>query len=348
MTMENLCIAVVGATGAVGREMINVIVERGLEYKEIRLLASERSAGEVLKVGENSVKVQVLTPESFEGVDIALFSAGGSVSAEFGPEAAKRGAIVIDNSSHFRMDPKVPLIVPEVNSDSLREHLAQLSVGEGTIIANPNCSTIQLVVALKPISEAAGLKRVIISTYQAVSGAGKAAMDELFEQSLCLFNQDQEETAAKFAHPIAFNCIPHCDVFLENDYTKEEMKLVNEPRKILGLPELRVTATAVRVPVFNSHSESVNIETERPLSADQAKEILSQSPGIILQDDPSKNEYPLARSATGTDVTYVGRVRQDESVENGLNMWIVADNLRKGAATNAVQIAEIVAAHASA
>lgn len=341
--MENLCIAVVGATGAVGREMINVIVERGLEYKEIRLLASERSAGEVLKVGEKSVKVQVLTPESFEGVDIALFSAGGSVSAEFGPEAAKRGAIVIDNSSYFRMDEHVPLIVPEVNADVLREHLSGLEQGQGTIIANPNCSTIQLVVALQPIHKAAGLKRIIVSTYQAVSGAGKEAMDELFEQSLCLFNQDKDETVSKFAHPIAFNCIPHCDVFVENGYTKEEMKLVNEPRKILGLPELRVTATAVRVPVFNSHSESVNIETEKPFSPEQAREILSQSPGVVLLDNPAKNEYPLARSATGTDATYIGRVRKDESVENGLNLWIVADNLRKGAATNAVQIAEIVA-----
>jgi len=342
--MNNPCIAVVGATGAVGREMINVLVERGFEYGEIRLLASERSAGDVLKVGDKSVKVKKLTPEEFEGVDIALFSAGGSVSAEFGPEAAKRGAVVIDNSSHFRMDDKVPLIVPEVNTDVLKDHLKALGESKGTIIANPNCSTIQLVVALKPLHEAAELKRVIVSTYQAVSGAGKAAMDELFEQSLTLFNQDKAEKAEKFPHPIAFNCIPHCDVFLDNGYTKEEMKLVHEPRKILGLPELKVTATAVRVPVFNSHSEAVNVETTKNLSAEEAKKILRESPGIVLQDDPEKNEYPLARDATGHDATFIGRVREDTSLENGLNLWIVADNLRKGAATNAVQIAEVVAA----
>ena len=342
--MNNPCIAIVGATGAVGREMINVIAERAFEFSEVRLLASERSAGEVFKVGDTSVKVQELKADSFKGVDIVLFSAGGSVSAEFGPIAASSGAIVIDNSSHFRMDESVPLIVPEVNSDVLKSHLNSLKDGQGTIIANPNCSTIQLVVALKPIHEAASLKRVVVSTYQAVSGAGKAAMDELFEQSLALFNQDKKEVAEKFHHPIAFNCIPHCDVFLDNGYTKEEMKLVNEPRKILGLPDLQITATAVRVPVFNSHSEAVNIETVDALSAEKAKSILRESPGVMLQDEPENNLYPLARNATGSDATFIGRVREDSSIENGLNMWIVADNLRKGAATNAVQIAEVVVA----
>ncbi len=339
--MGQLNIAVVGATGAVGREMIAVLCERGFGNENIRLLASKRSAGEEVEVNGNTIVVEELTADSFGGVDIALFSAGGAVSKEFCPIAARAGAFVIDNSSAWRMDPAIPLIVPEVNAALLREKLQALADGDGLIIANPNCSTIQLVVALKPIMDRAGLKRVVVSTYQSVSGAGQKGMDELWNQSLAIFNQaalPQE----KFPHQIAFNCIPHIDDFQDNGYTKEELKVVNESRKILGNSELRVTATAVRVPVFYGHSESVNIETDQPLSPEAARELLGSSPGVIVVDDPKDKNYPLAIHAAGTDATYVGRIRRDDSVENGLNMWVVADNVRKGAATNAVQIAEIV------
>ena len=332
-------VAVVGATGAVGREMLSILAERQFPAGKITALASERSAGEKVSLGDKSITVEELKPESFEGIDIALFSAGGSVSTEFAPIAVEAGTIVIDNSSAFRMDPEVALIVPEVNSQVLQGVLSERP--GGLIIANPNCSTIQLVVVLKPIADAAGLKRVVVTTYQAVSGAGKAAMDELWEQTLALFNQN-EVKPQKFAHQIAFNCIPHCDVFLDNSYTKEEMKLVNESRKILGDADLRLTSTAVRVPVFNSHSEVVNIETSKKLTAEAAQDLLMRSPGIIVLDNPAQNEYPLARDVSGTDATYVGRIREDESLDTGLNMWIVADNLRKGAALNAVQIAELV------
>lgn len=332
--------AIVGATGAVGREMLSVLLERGLPVEDIRLLASSRTAGELIEVGEETVTVEELRADSFEGIDIALFSAGGSVSKEFAPIAAKAGAIVIDNSSAWRMEKDIPLVVPEVNSVLLRKCLKDKK-NEGLIIANPNCSTIQLVVVLKPILDAVGLKRVVVSTYQSVSGAGQKGMDELWDQSISLFNQE-EVVMEKFPHQIAFNCIPQIDEFTSNGYTKEEMKVVNESRKILGAPELKITATAVRVPVFYSHSESVNVETEKPLSSAQARALLEGSPGILIVDSPADKSYPHPLEVAGTDATYVGRIRQDESVENGLNMWIVADNVRKGAALNAVQIAEIV------
>lgn len=342
--MNDLCIAVVGATGAVGREMIDILESRGLPLDNIRLLASARSAGSVLDVGGIEVKVEELTADSFNGVDIALFSAGGSVSKEFGPIAAKAGAIVIDNSSAFRMDENIPLTVPEVNGQQLRERLRSLSEDQGLIIANPNCSTIQLVVVLKPLMDAVGLERVVVSTYQSVSGAGQQGMDELWDQCLSIFKQDEELKQQKFPHQIAFNCIPHIDEFLDNGYTKEEVKVIKESRKILNNPDLRITCTAVRIPVFFSHSESVNIETTKPLSPAEAREILRSSPGVIVSDSPEEKVYPLAINAAGEDATFVGRIRADESLTNGLNMWVVADNVRKGAALNAVQIAEIVIA----
>lgn len=341
--MSQVTIAVVGATGAVGREMISTLVERGLPVDSLVALASERSAGSPIDVGERTVSVQALGPDSFSGVDIALFSAGGAVSREFGPIAAKAGAIVIDNSSAFRMDPAVPLVVPEVNADVLRNALRGLKDDQGAIIANPNCSTIQLVVALKPIRDAVGLRRVVVSTYQSVSGAGQQGLDELWNQSLSIFNQ-QELTIAKFPHQIAYNCIPHIDDFTESGYTKEEIKVMNESRKILGAPDLRITATAVRVPVFHCHSESVNIETETHIHPDALRDLLRSSPGILVVDDPSERAYPMSIDIAGSDAVFVGRIRQDESAENGLHLWIVADNLRKGAALNAVQIAEIVLA----
>ena len=342
--MENTAfhIAVVGATGAVGREMLSVLEQRQFPVSELSLLASHRSAGESLEFQGEEHTVMELGGESFHGVDIALFSAGGTVSKEFAPLAVKSGAIVIDNSSCFRMDEGVPLIVPEVNADSLRVHLSELPENEGCIIANPNCSTIQLVVVLKPIADSVGLKRVVVSTYQSASGAGQQGIDELWEQSLAIFNQNEIKVDA-FPHQIAYNCIPHIDVFQENGYSREEMKVIFESRKILSDPDLRITTTAVRVPVFSCHSESVNIETEKPLTRDAARDILSASPGILVMDDPERNVYPLSAELAGTDATYVGRIRQDESLENGLNLWIVADNLRKGAALNAVQIAELVA-----
>lgn len=341
MDQREVSVAIVGATGVVGREMLEVLEERQFPYSELKLLASERSAGETVELGDKEYVVEQISEESFEGVDIALFSAGAKVSETFGPVARDKGAIVIDNSSFFRMDPKVPLIVPEVNNRFLREHLQGLSPKQGTIIANPNCSTIQLVVVLSPLSKAAGLKRVVVSTYQSVSGAGKQGMDELWDQTLALFNQE-ELKVEKFSKQIAFNVIPHCDLFLENGYTKEEMKVIQESRKILALPELKITATAARVPVFSCHSESVNIEFDKPLSVEEVRSVLRDSLGIVVLDDPTRGEYPNAAELAGTDATYVGRIREDSSVSNGINLWIVADNLRKGAALNAVQIAEIV------
>lgn len=336
-----LKVAVVGATGAVGREMLSILESRAFQFKELQLFASERSFGSVVEFDGQELPVRALVPDCFQGIDIALFSAGGAVSKEWAPIAAKSGAVVIDNSSTFRMEPNVPLIVPEVNADFLRDHLTSLKARQGVIIANPNCSTIQLVVVLHPIHREVGLQRVVVSTYQSVSGAGKKGMDELFAQVRALFNYEESEPKA-FPHPIAFNCIPHIDSFLESGYTKEEMKIVNETRKILSLPDLRITATAVRVPVFSCHSESVNVETERSVTPDQIRSILRESPGVVVQDDPEQVEYPLSRALAGSDATFVGRIRQDTSIENGLNLWIVADNLRKGAALNAVQIAEIV------
>lgn len=335
MTKEKYNVAVVGATGAVGREMLNVLEERKFPIDELRLMASERSVGVELTYRGQDLVVQVLNEKSFDGIDIALFSAGGSISQEFAPIAAKAGAIAIDNTSAFRMDPEVPLIVPEVNPEAIGEYKKK------GIIANPNCSTIQMVVMLKPIQEAVGLKRVVVSTYQSTSGAGQKAVDELSAQVRSLFNQESIETKV-FPHTIAFNCIPHIDVFTESGYTKEELKMILETRKILDDEKLRITATCVRVPVFHSHSESVNIETDKKLSVAEARELLSQAPGVILKDNFADNEYPMGLDAGGQDEVFVGRIREDESIKNGLNVWVVADNLRKGAALNAVQIAEVL------
>ncbi|MEW6381882.1 MAG: aspartate-semialdehyde dehydrogenase [bacterium] len=331
-------VAVAGATGAVGREMISVLEERCFPVKELVPLASSRSAGSQVTFNNREFVVRELKDDSFTGVDVALFSAGGSVSLEFSPKAARAGAVVIDNSSAWRMDPNVPLVVPEVNPEAIFTHKG--------IIANPNCSTIQMVVALKPIHDRAKIKRIVVSTYQSVSGTGKKGMDELFHQAQMMLNFKKEDIKPKvYPHPIAFNCLPHIDVFQENGYTKEEMKMVFETKKIMGDPSIRVTATTVRVPVFIGHSEAVNIETEKKITAAECRELLRKAPGVIVVDDPAKNQYPLAMDAAGKDEVFVGRIREDESIENGLNLWVVADNLRKGAALNAVQIAEILVGH---
>ena len=328
-------IAIVGATGAVGEQMREVLEERKFPVGEMRLLASERSAGQFLEFDGRQHRVGVLNENSFENTDIALFSAGGTVSAKYAPLAVSAGAVVVDNTACFRMAPDIPLVVPEVNASAISDYKKR------RIIANPNCSTIQMVVALKPIHDAARIKRVVVSTYQSVSGAGRQAMEELSQQVGALYNGKDVEKK-KFPHQIAFNCIPHIDVFMEDGYTKEEWKMIHETRKILGEPSLAVTATSVRVPVFFSHSESVNVETEKKLTAAEVKSLLRQAPGIIVADAPENNLYPLALDATGKDATYVGRIREDQSVQNGINLWVVADNLRKGAALNAVQIAEIL------
>ncbi len=324
-------VAVVGATGAVGTEMIEILEERKFPVGELRPLASARSAGERVSFHDQELVVRELTKDSFEGVDIALFSAGADISREFAPIAAKAGAVVIDNSAAWRMDKNVPLVVPEVNRADIAKHKG--------IIANPNCSTIQMVVALKPLHDAARITRVVVTTFQAVSGTGKEAMDELLEESQDLLSF-KEPTPKVYPHQIAFNCLPHIDDFLPSGYTKEEMKMLSETRKIMGDDSIRVTATTVRVPVYVGHSESVNIETEKKLSANEARAILCDAPGVLLYDDPAHKIYPTPLDAAGKDEVYVGRVREDESVPNGLNLWIVADNLRKGAALNAVQIAE--------
>jgi aspartate-semialdehyde dehydrogenase len=332
---EKYNVAIVGATGAVGEQMREVLEERQFPVGELRLLASERSAGQYLPFQSRQLMVDVLKADSFKGIDIGLFSAGGSVSAEYAPLAVAAGAVVVDNTSVFRMAPDIPLVVPEVNAKAIANYKTR------GIIANPNCSTIQMVVALKPIHDAARIKRVVVSTYQSVSGAGRRAMEELSQQVAALFNGKEIEKV-KFPHQIAFNCIPHIDVFMEDGYTKEEWKMIEETRKILGEPNLPVTATTVRVPVFCSHSESVNVETYVKLSANEARRILREAPGVIVDDEPENNVYPMAIDAAGKDATYVGRIREDKSVANGLNLWVVSDNLRKGAALNAVQIAEIL------
>ena len=335
MKKEKYNVAVVGATGAVGEQMREVLEEREFPVGELRLLASERSAGQFLPFQGHQLRVEILDENSFTDIDIGLFSAGGSISAKFAPLAVAAGAVVVDNTSHFRMEPDVPLVVPEVNAGDIANYKAR------GIIANPNCSTIQMVVVLKPIHDAVLIKRVVVSTYQSVSGAGRQAMEELSQQVAALFN-GREIRKQKFPHQIAFNCIPHIDVFMEDGYTKEEWKMIHETRKIFGDPNLPVTATTVRVPVFCSHSESVNVETVAKLSAEEAKQILREAPGVIVADEPQSNVYPMAIEAVGKDATYVGRIREDQSVANGLNLWVVADNLRKGAALNAVQIAEIL------
>lgn len=328
-------VAVAGATGAVGQTMIRVLEERDFPVREIRFLASERSEGKKLSFKAEKVRVRKLDHDSFDGIDIAIFSAGGDRSLTFAPSAARAGAVVVDNSNAWRMDPEVPLIVPEVNP-----HAASGYKAKG-IIANPNCSTIQMVVALKPLYDYARIKRVVVSTYQAVSGSGQKAIVELKDQ-VKAWAGGRIPKARVYPHQIAFNCLPHIDVFMDNGYTREEMKMVNETRKIMEDPEIQVSATAVRVPVFYSHSEAVNVEFEQKISASRARELLSRAPGIKVIDDPFKNVYPLALDAEGQDLTLVGRIREDISQANGLDFWVVADNIRKGAATNAVQIAELL------
>lgn len=336
MSDKKCNVAVVGATGAVGNQMITCLEERSFPVKSVKLLASARSAGRMLRFRGDLLPVEELTEDSFKGTDIALFSAGGGISLHFAPVAAKDGCVVVDNSSAWRMDPEVPLVVPEVNPHAI------VGYKQKGIIANPNCSTIQMVVPLKPIHKKVGIKRIVVSTYQAVSGTGKKAIDELFDQTRAMINFLDYEPKV-YPHQIAFNCLPHIDVFQENGYTKEEMKMVNETRKILEDSNIGVTATTVRVPVFYGHSESVNVETKEPISAEEVRALLEDTPGVKVMDDPKTNLYPLATDAAGIDLTLVGRIREDESIPNGINMWVVADNIRKGAATNAVQIAEILA-----
>jgi aspartate-semialdehyde dehydrogenase len=327
--MKKVNIAVVGATGMVGRTFLKVLEERDFPYENIYCFASKRSAGEKVKCKGVDIVVEELTASSFDrDIDIALFSAGGSTSEKFAPIAAEKGVIVIDNSSAFRMDPEVPLVVPEVNPEAIWQHK--------NIIANPNCSTIQAMVALKPLQEHFGLERVILSTYQAVSGSGVKGVQDL-ENGL----KGSTETVA-YAHPIANNCLPHIDVFLENGYTKEEMKMILETKKILNDDTLKVTATAVRVPVFDSHSESVNVDLSKAFELEDIFKMYQADPHIVVQDDPANNVYPLASTARGTDDVYIGRIRRDFSIDNGLNFWVVADNIRKGDATNAIQIAEVL------
>jgi len=353
MKTDGYKVAVVGATGAVGNMMISVLERRNFPVSEIVLLASGRSMGRVLEFQGKAHPVQELTESSFEGVEIGLFSAGGSISAKFAPIAARSGCVVIDNTAHFRMDPDVPLVVPEVNPEAIAGYTAR------NIIANPNCSTIQMVLVLKPLHDEGKIKRVVVSTYQSVSGTGKDALEEMLIQSreiACGTNWTKDNglnvlhealrphkkvNTKVYPHRIAFECLPHIDVFLENAYTKEEMKMVWETNKILD-PSIRVTATTVRVPTFFGHSESVNVETEEKITAARAKELLSRAAGVKVLDDPSKNEYPLTALAAGEDYTLVGRIREDESIPNGLNLWVVSDNILKGAALNAVQIAEVL------
>ncbi|UCD86772.1 MAG: aspartate-semialdehyde dehydrogenase [Desulfobacterales bacterium] len=329
-------VAVAGATGAVGNQMIACLQERDFPIKNLKLLATARSAGRKLRFKGKEIPVEELTEESFSEVDIGIFSAGGATSQKYAPVAARDGCVVIDNSAAWRMDPDVPLVVPEVNPHAVGQY-----PNKG-IIANPNCSTIQMVVALAPIHRMAGIKRIVVSTYQAVSGTGKKAIDELYDQTKAMLNFLEPEKKV-YPHRIAFNCLPHIDVFLENGYTKEEMKMVNETRKILEDDSIGITATTIRVPVFFSHSESINVETRDPITADEVRTLLEDAPGVTVVDDPSKNLYPMPIDAAGRDDTFVGRIRADESVPNGINLWVVSDNIRKGAATNAVQIAEILA-----
>jgi aspartate-semialdehyde dehydrogenase len=327
-------VAVVGATGAVGTEMIDVLEERGFPVKRLVPLASTRSAGGTVTFMGNEIPIEVLTKDSFVGVDIALFSAGAELSREFAPIAVKAGAVVIDNSAAWRMAPDVPLVVPEVNAYDIQQHKG--------IIANPNCSTIQMVVALKPLHDQVRIKRIVVTTFQSVSGTGKDAMDELMVECQDLLSF-KEVNPKVYPYQIAFNCLPQIDDFLPSGYTKEEMKMVDETRKIMGDQSIQVTATTVRVPVYVGHSEAVNIETERKLSANDARAILSTAPGVLVYDDPAHKIYPMPLEVAGKDEVYVGRIREDESIANGLNLWVVADNLRKGAALNAVQIAECLA-----
>ncbi|MCM3365813.1 aspartate-semialdehyde dehydrogenase [Bacillus safensis] len=329
---RGLHVAVVGATGAVGQQMLKTLADRDFEMDKLTLLSSKRSAGTKVTFRGQEYTVQEATPESFEGVNIALFSAGGNVSKALAPEAVKRGAIVVDNTSAFRMDENIPLVVPEVNEKDLHDHQG--------IIANPNCSTIQMVAALEPLRQAYGMKKVIVSTYQAVSGAGHEAIDELYSQSQAILNKE-DVTPEVMPYQIAFNAIPQIDKFQDNGYTFEEMKMINETKKIMHMPELEVAATCVRLPIETGHSESVYVELEsNDATVEDLKSILKDAPGITLQDDPSQQIYPMPADAVGKNDVFVGRIRKDLDRPNGFHMWIVSDNLLKGAAWNSVQIAE--------
>lgn len=325
-------VAIVGATGAVGQEFLKVLSERNFPVDELRLLATKRSKGKKILWNGREIEVQETTHESFKGIDIALF-AGGSSSTEFARSAVESGAVVIDNSSAFRLDPEVPLVVPEVNPEDVLRHKG--------IIANPNCSTIIMVVALKPIFDLAGIKRIVVSTYQAVSGAGREGMEELEEQ-VRSWSKGEELKSQAFPYQIAFNLIPRIDVFQDGDYTKEEWKMVKETQKIFHVKDMAITATTVRVPVFRSHSESINIEMDRKVEVEEIKAALGKAQGVIVIDNPAEDRYPMPWFSADTDEVYVGRIRKDFSIENGINLWVVGDQIRKGAATNAVQIAELL------
>jgi len=327
-------VAVVGATGLVGGEMIKVLEERNFPVKKLTPLASSRSLGKTIEFKGEQIEVEELKEDSFGDIEIALFSAGGSISEKFAPHAAKAGAVVIDNTSFFRMDPKCPLVVPEINAQAAADR-------PKGIIANPNCSTAQMVLALKPIYEAAGIKRIVVSTYQSVSGTGKEAVEELRDQTISIMNGKPVKCEV-YPHQIAFNVLPHIDSFTDNGYTKEEIKMVNETKKIFGDNNIAVTATTCRVPVFYGHSECVNVETGKKISAAEVRTLLEKTENIKVVDDPQNNVYPLATECVGKNDTFVGRIREDISLENGIEMFVVSDNLRKGAAFNAVQIAEAV------
>jgi len=329
--MKGLDIAIVGATGLVGQEFIKVLGQRNFPMNSICLLASDRSAGRKLFINHKEVEVKETATHSFEGVDIALFSAGAEVSNHFSPIAARAGAVVIDNSAAFRMDPEVPLVVPEVNAEDIKEHKG--------IIANPNCSTIQMVVALYPLHRANPIKRIIVDTYQSVSGTGAAAMEELSEQARLVL-EGRSALPHVYPHQIAFNMLPEIDLFLDNGYTKEEWKMVDETKKIMHAEDIAISATCVRAPVFICHSEAIHVEFSEPMSPEEARRILAEAPGVKVQDDPHISLYPMPWSAAGSDEVFVGRIRLDASRDCGLAMWVVADNLRKGAALNAIQIAE--------
>lgn len=332
LALAGLQVAVVG-TGAVGQAMLQVLAERSFPVAGIKVLATSRSAGKKVLFAGEELLVEETTPDAFRGIDLCLF-AGGEASKQFARAAVAQGAVVIDNSSTFRLEPDVPLVVPEVNPEAVKSHRG--------IIANPNCSTIQMVVVLKPLHDAARIKRVVVSTYQAVSGAGAEAVEELRVQAGAVLRDEQAPPPQVFPWPIAFNLFPHIDVFLDNGYCKEEMKMILETQKIMEEPEMRITATTVRVPVFVGHSEAINIETEGKLTAQEARRLLAEAPGVVVEDDPAARLYPLPIRAAGRDEVFVGRIREDLSVERGLALWVVADNLRKGAATNAVQIAELL------
>jgi len=331
--MKKYNVVILGATGAVGNEFRKILLERNFPIDKIKFLGSS-TVGQKVEFGDRNITVEAVEDGCFDGYDIALFSAGASISLKVAKKAAAAGCVVIDNSSAWRMDPEIPLVVPEVNPEDVEKH--------NGIIANPNCSTIQMVVALKPIHDAARIKRIVVSTYQAVSGTGIKAIDECYNQSKEIIDGNKNIKSEIYPHQIAFNALPHIDVFLENDYTKEEMKMVEETKKIMGDNSILVSPTAVRIPVIKGHSESVNIETEKHLSSEQVKELMKNAPGITLVDNPAKNEYPLASFSEGKDDVFVGRIREDFTIPNGINMWVVSDNIRKGAALNTIQIAELL------